>query len=194
MAKTKAKAASKPAAKSKEKRNWKHIHKIRVHDNRWLVWTIAICVLVCSTLVAYIQVTGIDFDTQMGYAPESTMTWSSFNNSSDGYSFKYPRSWGVESEGPATMSFVNPANPNEYFSVITYPVEQERQVRSSLVATGTEQPVMVAGLSGTRFVQNTDKTENVVLVNEGENVYVLRGKGGTFEKIIESFRFKQKIE
>ena len=180
--------------KAKEKRNWKHIHKIRIHDNRWLMWTISLSILICATVIAYIQVSGINFEIQMGYDRTPPSGYSVFSNNSEGYNLKYPKKWSVESEGDSRMSFVDDIDPNQYFSVITYPAVEERQVRTALAASGKEQGVLIAGLPASLYVQNIDTTEKVALIKEDNTVYVLRGKGNSFDWIVNSFRLNQEIE
>jgi hypothetical protein len=179
--------------KAKEKTSWKHIHKIKVHDNRWLAWTMAIAVLACAALVAYIQVTDIQFQTQMSFTTGPSATWSTFNHRAAGYNLKYPRTWALEAESDSTMVFVNPANSNEYFSVSTYSPSQEDEVRASIFTTN-EEPVKVGGLSGTRISQNRNQPESAAMFSDGETLFVLRGKGNSFDPILASFRLNQKLE
>lgn len=176
---------------AKRKTKWRHPHKIKIHDNRWLVWTIAIAVLVCSALIAQIQISEIYFQNQMAETT-GTRTWASFNHPS-GFSFKYPKNWGLESEAGNTISFVSPTDVNEYFKVSLYPESEERAVKESLFRT-EERQVRVGGLNATMISQGTEQPEEIILVKESDRLLVLRGKGSMFSKIVETFKFTQKIE
>jgi hypothetical protein len=179
--------------KAKEKRNWKHIHKIRVHENRWLVWTLAIAVLVCASLVAYIQVSDINFLTQVTSEYSSVANWSSFTHKAEGYSVKYPRTWGVEAETGGSISFISSNNPNEYFTVTPYPLGDERTLRTALFSTD-EESVTVNGVSGLRLNESRNQLETIVMLKDSSKVYVLRGKGNSFDRILSTFRLAEKLE
>lgn len=177
----------------KEKTNWKHIHKIKVHDNRWLAWTIAIAVLICASLVAYIQVTDINFTTQMSFSSGPNANWMTFNHRAQGYSIKYPKNWGLEADSDFGMSFVNLQDSNEYFSISTYPANQEKQIRESLFTTN-ELPVKVSGLSGTKISQSRNQAESVAMVKDRDTLFVFRGKSRNFDRILATFKFNQRLE
>jgi hypothetical protein len=179
----------------KEKTNWKQIHKIKVHDNRWLAWTIAIAVLVCASLVAYIQVTDINFSTQMSFSSGPNSNWLTFNHRAQGYSVKYPRNWGLETDtdNDFGMSFVNPQDSNEYFSVSTYLASDEDEIRRSLF-TSNELPVKISGVNGTKISQSRNQPESVAMVLHGDMLFLLRGKGGNFDRILATFKFNHQLE
>jgi len=172
---------------------WMRMHKIQVHSNRWLAWTITFAVLTCATLVAYIQVSGIHFETQMRFDSSVTQYWGTFTNRFDGYSVKYPRSWGVESEGASSISFVSTHSANEYFGVTSYPLSDEKQIRASIFST-SEDTVKVSGVTGIKLSQSRNQPENVVLVKDSTRLYVIRGKGDIFDRILSTFKFEEKLE
>jgi hypothetical protein len=172
---------------------WRRLHKIEVHHNRWLAWTIAIAILTCATLVAYIQVSGIHFETQMSFNSAVTQNWGTFTNRYDGYTVKYPRTWAVESEGTSNISFVSTRNVNEYFSITSYDLSEEKSIRTSLFST-KEDTVKVSGVEGTKLSQSRNQPENVVMVKDSSRLYVIRGKGEMFDKVLSTFKFQQKLE
>lgn len=182
-----------PKAKEKTKVNWRQLHKIKVHHNRWLIWAIAAAVFACAALVGYIKVTGITFDSQMFFGQTTSSNWATFRHNSIGYSLKYPRTWGVEADDESTLSFVNPADPNEYFSVSVYPISAEKTVKNSLFNT-KQQEVVVSGHEGLMISQDKSQAENVIMVKDDNDLYVLRGRGAYFNRIVDSFRWTQKIE
>jgi hypothetical protein len=177
---------------AKKKTSWRHLHKHVIHENRWLAWTIAIAILVCSALIGYIQVSEIHFQNQMAEVYYSTATWRTFEHPA-GFSFKYPRNWGVESEGNSTISFVSPTDADDYFSITTYPLSQEKEIRASLFMT-KEEPVTVSGLKAVKISQSRSQPESVVMVKEGNQLLVLRGKGFVFERMLETVKFTEKLE
>lgn len=176
----------------KAKTNWKQVHKIQVHHNRWLAWTIAIAVLVCASLVAYIQVTDIHFSTQMSFSSGPNSNWSTFNHRVQNYSVKYPKGWGLEAEDSG-MSFVNPRNPNEYFLITAYPATEESNIRRSLF-TGNEQLVNVNGLKVSKVNQSRQQEESVAMVQDGDVLFVMRGTGENFDRILATFKLNQRFE
>jgi hypothetical protein len=179
--------------KAKAKRNWKHIHKIRIHDNRWLAWTIALAVLMCASLVAYIQVTGIQFETSMHFSSDANTGWATFTNRSGGYTVKYPKNWGLEADGDRSMSFVDTTQADSYFSVAVHSASDERAIRSSLFPT-SEKQIKVAGMDAVKITQNRNLGETVALLRDGETLYVMRGMGDNFDRMLATFRLNQKIE
>lgn len=178
---------------TKQKRNWKEVHKIKVHDNRWLVWTIALAVLLCATVVAYIQVTDINFQTQFGPTSDANTSWGSFEDPGRQYTLKHPKSWAVESEAPDSYTFVNSDDVDEYFNVTVYPANQEDLVREALIAS-RERSVQVGGLPAILISTDYSKTEKAVLLTQDRKLYVLRGTGSLFNRIVSSFRLAQTIE
>jgi hypothetical protein len=179
---------------AKAKTNWKHLHKnlhkIKIHENRWLIWTISLAVFISAALIAHIQISEIHFENQMNQIISSS-SWVSFRNNSEGYTLKYPRTWGVESEGNSTMSFVNLEDVGAYFTVTTYPISEEKEVRSSLSGTNEEQ-VKIDGLNGVKLTLSGN--EKVVILKDNQSLYVLRGKGIFFERIAGTFKLNQKLE
>jgi hypothetical protein len=173
--------------------HWKRLHKIKVHHNRWLVWTIAIAVLVCSAVLAQIQISNIHFETQMGWGVDSASNWVTFKHKSDGYSIKYPRTWAVEMDTPLGVSFVNLENYNEFVSVAAYPVSEEPVIRRELtIARQVE--VKVAGHNAVMVVQRRDPSEAAVLVKDGDKLFVIRGRSDKFERIVGNIKFTEKLE
>ena len=177
---------------AKEKTNWKHIYKVRVHDNRWLAWTIAICVLVSAALIGYIQVSDVYFESEMRFSTFNSNS-ANFIHKTEGYSLKYPRSWALESGEGSTISFVNTSDPNQYFSVSVYPSSDEKAVRSTFLAT-REQEVNINGHPAILVTQGRVPGEEIIMLKDSGKLYVLFGKGPFFDNMAESFKFQEKIE
>jgi len=177
----------------KEKRNWKHIHKVRVHENRWLLWAVASTIIAASALIAYIQVSNVHFETQVGFNDPIVNSWTSFSNRVYGYTLRYPKSWAIEADSASGMSFVSPVDANEYFSVTVYPVSAERDVRTTLSSID-EEATVVAGMGAERLTLRNNRAENVILLKVDDDLFVLRGKSAAFDKIVESFKLQQKLE
>jgi hypothetical protein len=178
---------------TKQKRNWRQPHKIKVHDNRWLVWTVAIAILLCSTVVAYIQVSDINFQTQLWLTGDATTNWVSFEDPNRQYNFKHPKSWAVEAESQDSYTFVNTEDVTEYFNVTVYPKNQADLVREALV-TSRERSVNVGGIPAVLITTDYSSTEKAVLLSQDDSLFVLRGTGSVFNRIVSSFRLTQTIE
>lgn len=179
--------------KVKQKTSWRHVHKIKVHENRWLAWAISLALLACAALVAYIQVTNINFETQMADSAYTASSSSLFTNKSEGYTIRYPKNWSLETDGENSISFVNSSNYNEYFNITVYDSSEERTVRQSLFQT-EEEDVSINGLSGVKISQGRNQPESVVMIENDDRLYVFRGRGDIFERIIRTFKFQQKLE
>jgi hypothetical protein len=176
----------------KSKRNWKHIHKIKVHHNRWLMWAISAAIIVAAALIAYIQVSNIYFESNI-FGQPVTGSWTNFTNRVYGYSLKYPKNWAIEAETASSMSFESVSDPNESVSVTIYPGANEKDLRAALFTT-KETATEVAGLKAVKVSRNKNQAESVVMFKAGAELYVIRGQSSSFDKIVESFRFQQKIE
>ncbi|MBX4187753.1 MAG: hypothetical protein KW793_01295 [Candidatus Doudnabacteria bacterium] len=177
---------------AKRKTNWSEIHKIKIHDNRMLAWAIALAILACASLIGYIQVSQVHFENQMAEYINSTTTWHTFTHKA-GFSFKYPRNWGIESEGASSISFVSPTNADEYFSVTIYPASDEKTVAASLFQT-KQATVKVGGINAVKISQERTQAESVVMVKDSGNLIILRGKGVYFDRIVDTFKFSEKLE
>jgi hypothetical protein len=175
----------------KEKRKLKNLHKIKIHNNRWLGWVFAVAILAGVALVGYIKISDVHFESQFGLV-DYTAKWHVFRHKSDGYSLKYPNTWALEAE-TGTISFVNPADPNQYFSVTTYDAGQEEQIRKTLFNT-KQTSVTIDGFKGVMISQSKKQPESVVMLENDNTLYVLRGKGYLFERILTTFKFQEKVE
>jgi hypothetical protein len=178
---------------AKKKTSWKHPHKVVVHENRWLAWTISLAIVACAALIGHIQISEIYFESQMAQAAAVTSNWVTFNHSVEGYSIKHPRSWGVESDGPSSISFVNLKDVSEYVSVTAYKASEEKQVRATLFTT-REEDIIVSGTEAVRITHDQRQPEDVIMVKKDDRLFVLRGKGENFDRISKTFRFHQKLE
>ncbi len=175
------------------KKERKPLHKIRIHDNRWLAWTISLALLACIAMIGYIQVSDVRFERDFIENTSLTKNWATFRHKTDGYVVKYPRTWSVEAESGAVISLVSNSNPNDYFSVSTYASSQESSIKNSLFTT-REEEVNVNGVGAVKISQSKTQAENVVMIRNGQKLFVLRGKGAAFDKILSSFKFMQTIE
>lgn len=177
---------------AKEKRKLSNLHKIKIHDNRWLAWSVSIAILATIALVGYIKVSDIYFHSQFSDNIEYTSKWHLFKHKTEGYSLRYPNSWALENEDNQ-ISFVNLREPNQYFSVAIYDASQEETLKASLFST-SQTTITVNGTPGVMISQGRKHPESVVMMKSGSKLYVLRGKGDLFEKILSTFKLQETFE
>ena len=80
---------------------------IVIYPNRYLIWAVVFVIIVSASLVAYIKITDILFESEnvpvSNIKPVSNEDWKIYTNSKYGFSFKYPSEQG---------KVCQPDNPN----------------------------------------------------------------------------------
>jgi hypothetical protein len=174
----------------KFKKHIKRLHKIKIHDNRWLAWAIALTVIACFALWSYIKVTDYAIDYQAMDSALITNNGLIYKDNVLGFSLYHPRDWGVESDVRTTIIFNDPQNNGAGMTVSLYEPKDESQLRKSLKIAG-ERDVILNGEKGKRLiVSDGQKTvETMVLVQHEGRLYVIRGNTPWFDHVLSSFRF-----
>jgi hypothetical protein len=93
---------------AKKKHPIYRLHKIKIHPNRWLAWTIAYAVIVAIALIGYITVSEVNFESQIAeneYHPRHF-----YQNTRLGFSANFPADWAIESDVNLNMVSFVPAN------------------------------------------------------------------------------------
>lgn len=167
------------------KTKWRKLHKIKIHKNRWLAWAIAYAVIVVIGVVGYIQVSEVNFETQMA-AESQFQPWRSFQNSALGFSIRYPADWSVNALGTTTTAFSNPANSSSSMTVAVLNPSAETQIRKSL----KHPQDMRMLLDNQRAVKIQSDSETVILALYKSRLYVLSSSSASLlDKFALTFRF-----
>lgn len=169
-------------------RHVKRLHKIKVHKNRWLVWAFFAALAAGVALVGYIKVSDVDFENQV-FNYSDTKLWRTYSDGRLGFSLKYPMNWGIEAMGEG-IEFSDTSNPQNNVTVFVYDASAERSIRQSLNIE-KEEKIRIDSVEGRR-IENaiTSKVmEDVVLIKSGDRLYVIRGSGNMFDKVVTSFNF-----
>src|SRR3989344_1733447 len=86
------------------KRKLYHLHKIKIHHNRWLIWALAYALIVALALISYIKISDLNISS------EADSVFSSFHSYSDsrlGFGVRYPADWAIEAEA-SSVTFLPP--------------------------------------------------------------------------------------
>lgn len=172
-----------------KKTKLRHLHKIKIHDNRWLVWAAAYLVFVGIALTGYLKVSDINFETQT-IAENTFQSWRGFKNSDLGFGLRYPVDWSIEADSDSSVTFV----PNEIFDdgvniLVTEP-SAEKALRKTLKIT--EETSFKLGQELAAKIVNdlgNGHKETLVLVEHEGKLYVLRGSDNLVRKVLLTFYF-----
>ena len=166
----------------------RRLHKITIHHNRWLIWTIVLTVLSMSYLIFYISSsqTAIDHD-MLDYTDVNQTVV--YKNQAMGFSVRHPAYWGIESQTTNVIEFVDPQNNGNGVEVSVYQPSDEANVRSALVIVD-EKIAMVDGIPGRELTVETAAGEsNVYLVYYNHRLYVIKSELPRSNMILSTFNF-----
>jgi hypothetical protein len=169
------------------KRKIYHLHKIKVHHNRWLLWAIAYILFVAIAMIGYLKVANINIDTENAenrYNPSH-----SYNNSRLGFALTYPPTWSIEANSDTSVTFMPSDTSDDGVTISVSSTAAEKDIRKSLKIT-QETPVMVGNLPGVKITADLGKnlSEKVVLIPSFNKLYVIRGSGSQVEKVLTTFK------
>jgi len=142
-------------------------------------------------LVALFVLEGVFQSRERQNELSETGDWRTYQNESLGYRLQYPASWVLEFNNDASNSitFSNPANVNEEFTVAIVDASTEEVIRSSIDAE-QELAIEVSGLPAVKLIsssQGDNRMRNVVMINQGKKLYYIAGDFKDFDKLIRSF-------
>lgn len=179
-----------PKKISRLKKHLKRLHKVKVHHNRWLIWTLALSAIALIGLLSYIKVNDYRNDTEMmEYVPviRKAVTYSDYRL---GFSIKHPVAWSAETDEANTISFLDPQNYGEGISITVTESKNEKTYRNSLVPVLNETEFGLDGENASYItIGKRTAPEKVVLVHRLGRLYVIRGTGMMFDKILPTFKF-----
>lgn len=166
-----------------------HLHRIKIHPNRWLIWAIAYAIIVAIGMVGYIKVTDVNFDSQVA-AENQFQPWRSYTNQALGFSLRYPGDWSIESTSKNAVNFIPAASPSEGVSISTSSPTVEKSLRKALNIIA-EKSVMVDGAKGSEITNDLGNgaLETVILAKHNNKLYVLSGEQKFVRQFLLTFRF-----
>ena len=163
-----------------------------VHPNRWFFWTIALVLIVGSTLVFYIYKSGEEWQRQMDGVFEPP-AWRTYTSPALGLSVRYPAGWQVEIDrlDANTVSLENSKDFSENIAITLADPENETLIRESLTID-SEKEIVIDGKKGA-WVRSADARDkaaaNAILIEHRGVLYFIAGSARQFEKIVKSIKF-----
>jgi len=167
-----------------------HLHKIKIHHNRWLIWAIAYAVIVTIAVVGYIKLSDYDLDNLV--AESDYQSWHSYSNTRLGFSLRYPASWSIEADSTTSVSFTPTQTEDEGLTVKIVSPNAEQSIRNAL-KIASEKTVKVDGQTGVllRHELANKHYETIVLVKNNNRLYEISGSGSVVESLMPTFQFVQ---
>ncbi len=172
------------------KRKLHHLHKIKVHHNRWLIWAISYAVIVAIALVGYVKISDLNLETESQSVFEA---WHSYKDPKLGFGLRYPANWSMEADSATSINFLPSELSDSGVSVSVVPSSLETSIRRSLKIV-KESPVTLDNITATKITNDLGNahSETVILGKNDNQLYVIRGSENQVRKIIETFYFLTK--
>lgn len=161
------------------------LHKIKIHDNRWLIWAIAYLLFVAIALIGYLKIATLDFDsTENTFSPTH-----SYKDERLGFSLRYPATWSIEASN-SSVAFLPSEISDEGVSITVTTPNTESSIRRAL-KNSTETAVTVNNIPAKKLTNDlgNNHTETVVLISYNGKLYVLRGSNNHVEKLLQTLSF-----
>ncbi len=174
------------------RKHFKRLHKVRVHENRWLMWAISLSIIMFIGLIGYINISSYKFDTDMADPAYLSRHGSVYKDAQRGFLLNHPRSWGVEAEAPNIINFIDPYNFGKSITVGLYAPADEAALRKSFVVE-KETKVTLSGVDTVQLqvVAGIEK-KKVILVEHLGTLYMISGNSEWFGGIVRTFVFLEK--
>ncbi len=168
------------------KRKLHHLHKIKIHHNRWLIWAISYTLIVTIALVAYVKISELwlDSEAENVYAPQH-----SYTDQRLGFALRYPADWSIEAASTSVI-FMPTEGDDDGVTVSAVVGGSDIAVRKSLKISA-ETTVSVGGVTGIKIANDLgmDHTETVILAHHNGKLYIIRGSEVLVQKILPTFHF-----
>jgi hypothetical protein len=174
---------------AKKKYKLHQLHKIKVHHNRWLAWSIAYVIIVAIALIGYIKVSDINFQSFMS-ADNSFSPARMFTSKKLGFSIKYPNEWAIEENTDSSVNFAPNDSEDEGVTVSVSALSAEKALRKTLKIKN-ETTIMVGGSPAQQISNDlgSNHIETVVLAKHSNHLYVIRGTNSLVSKLLLTFNF-----
>ncbi|MEJ0021323.1 MAG: PsbP-related protein [Candidatus Doudnabacteria bacterium] len=165
------------------------IHKIVIHPNRWLIWTIAYAVIVTVALVGYIKVTDVSFEAQV--AENTFYPWHNYKDSRLGFDVRYPADWSIEADSNSAITFVPSTNSDEGVTVEVTSPDSEKAIRKTLKIS-SEVSTQLDDMPAQKIANDLGMghSETVILALHGNKLYVIRGTDAFVRQLQLTFHFE----
>ncbi len=167
-----------------------HLHRIKIHHNRWLIWAIAYAVMVTIAIVGYVKFTDLKYDSEL-IAENAYQSWHSYDNDRLGFSLRYPGDWSIEANSDSSVSFTPSDSEDLGVTISAVSPSSENSVRKGLDIS-SEKSVVVGGVPGVKIRNDLGERhyENVVLVKNAGRLYVIRGTTSLVDRILQTIKFE----
>jgi hypothetical protein len=176
---------------AKNKYKLAHVHKIKIHYNRWLIWAVAYLLFIFVSLLGYIQVTDLNLETEHFLAESAFTSWHPYRNQDLGFSLRYPADWSIEPDSENGIDFVPEDLSRAGVNISVYDPSDYNAIRRSL-EIDSEDPILVDGVKGTEIsslLAEGKTRETFVIVENNDNLYVLRGPRVAVRQFVQTFNF-----
>lgn len=166
------------------------LHKIKIHDNRWLIWAIVYVLFVCIALVYYVKISDLNIDSE-NTAESGFSASRSYSDARLGFTVKYPTTWGIEADFDSSVNFVPDDSSDVGITVSVVNASAEKSLRRTLDIL-SESAMILDKVSATKIINDLGEghTETVVLAIYNRKLYVIRGSENFVQKFLLTFHFK----
>src|SRR3989344_5997847 len=176
---------------AKRKYKLHHLHKIKVHHNRWLIWALAYALIIAIALVGYIKVSDSNLQTELT-AEADFKSWRMYNDQRLGFALRYPSDWSIEVGVDSTINFSPGSSEDVGVEVYRTTTASENAIRRSLDIV-TEEEITVNNEPAVRILSDLGgkHLEEVVLIKHNKKLYVVRGTKNLVDRLMQTFYFTQ---
>jgi hypothetical protein len=169
------------------KRKLHHLHKIKIHPNRWLFWAIAYILFVTIALVGYLKVSDLHLDAEN--SGDYSASLHKFTSKQMGFTLRYPADWSIEADNSSVNFLPSDFSDNGVSVSVLSPIA-EKSLRSGLKilneVSGTLDSTAAAKI---RSDLGNGYTEKIVIATYNHKIYVIRGGENVVNKILLTFEF-----
>jgi hypothetical protein len=165
------------------------LHKVKIHRNRWLIWSIAYAVVVAIAVIGYIKVSDVGFQAQVP-AANTFVPSHTYNDQRLGFGLRYPANWSIEAGSSTAITFTPTDSAEEGVTIRVLDPGDEADLRDSLQII-SESVVTVDGQKGKELVNDLGNRarETLILVDHAGKLYVISGSNDLVEQALVTFRF-----
>lgn len=159
-------------------------HKIVIHPNRYLVWAVAVMLIVAASLTSYIYISSLGFDDLLNQ-PDVNY-WHTYKTSE--FSMRYPADWLIDS-GIDYVGFGD--KQSDKFLVYTYnpPNDPAYEAYAKLPSA---RHINIDGVLGIRVTDPNSTGSRIAFVKTSDTLYEFRGQTKYFDNIMDTVRFLKK--
>ena len=163
--------------------------KIKIHNNRWLIWAIAYVVFVAIAVLGYINISISNIDSDI-VADNQFQPWRIYKNSDLGFSQRYPSDWWLEKLDKSSVGFV-PRGSDQALTIQVIKPSAETAIRKTLKIRD-ESRTTLDDNPAAKITNNLGNNhfETVILSIHNHRLYVMRGSQSFVQKFQLTFNFE----